>query len=212
MRAGFGDVLRHQAFSGCVMTVGVSWFKVGALIATLTGVGAFLVFSANGSTSVVEQAQVAAPTSPFASGQGPSELIADVSALMIVVDGHADEAELAFAQSLADKPEMLISGQGLWPVDQQMVKAFSKDKYRQQLEADLASYKLESTGLSWSASKISEAASEIRNSAKSLGPGESSVLLVSAAASVWSKQTFEQGSLDETHENAKQRERVNLRF
>jgi hypothetical protein len=201
------------------MTVGVSWIKAGALIATLTGVGAFLVFSANGSngsngsTSVIEQASAAAvPASPFASGQGPSELIADVSALMIMVDGHAGVDELAFAQSLADKPEMLISGQGLWPVDHQMVKGFSKDKYRQQLEADLASFKLESTGLSWSANNISEAASEILNSAKSLGPGESSAVLVSAAASVWSKQTFEQGGLDETHENAKQRERVNLRF
>jgi hypothetical protein len=194
------------------MTVGVSWFKAGALIATLTGVGAFLVFSANGSTSVVEQAQVAAPTSPFASGQGPSELIADVSALMIMVDGQAGVDELAFAQSLADKPEMLISGQGLWPVDHQMVKGFSKDKYLQQLDADLASFKLESTGSSWSANDISEAASEILNSAKSIGPGESSAMLVSAAASVWSKQTFEQSGLDETHENAKQRERVNLRF
>jgi hypothetical protein len=209
MRAGFGDDLRHQAFSGCVMTVGVSWIKAGALIATLTGVGAFLVFSANGSMG---QTAAAVPASPFGTGQGPSELIADVSALMIVVDGHAGADELAFAQSLADKPEMLISGQGLWPVDQQMVKGFSKEKYRQQLEADLAAFNRESMGSSWSANKISSAASEILASAKAVGPGESSAMLVSAASSVWSKQTFEQAGLDETHENAKQRERVNLRF
>lgn len=202
-----------MAATGCVMKVGVSFLKSGALIATMTAVGAFLVFTANGSPTEMANPVVATvPPSPFSNGLGPSELIADVSALMIVVDGRVQPDELAFAQSLAENPQLLISGQGMWPVDQQMVSVFSKDKYQQQLNADLASFKQESNGSIWTAHKMSEAASDILNSSKSLGPEESTVTLVSAAASVWSKQVFEQASLEETHENAKQRERLNLHF
>ena len=199
----------------------IGWFmgsrvgKAGALITCLAASGAILyvsfVESSNGAMAAeLQPAPKLGKT--FSQGQGASELLADVSALMIAADGKIKSDELAFARTLAGRPELLISGQGTWSISSSLLKGFSEQRYLQQLETNLESYSSYSGAQSWSAPRVSEAATDILNSARSLEHDGSVVAFVSAGASVWAKQIFEQSSPEESHEDIRQRERVNLHF
>ena len=188
---------------GCVRA-GVCIASILSLVVVFAGANAYEKGSP-GVTSVITTESV------FLNGSTASRLVADVSAIMIAVDGKIQPEEVEFAYKLGQDVRVLISGQGLWPVTEDMLSTFSTDEYEAQLKANLREIAQDGHGR-WSAHRMADGAYEIMTAAKALGEGEVPRVLVAAASNVWAKQTFMQRTPQETHEHIKQRERVNSYF
>lgn len=185
--------------------------RAGVCIASILGLAAVFAGANADEKGIPDAAPMTADEHVFLNGNTPSRLVADVSALMIAVDGKVQPEEVAFAYKLGQNASALISDQGLWPVTEDMLASFSTEEYEAQLKADLR--EIEQGGHeAWSAHRMADGAYDIITAAKGMGKGEVPSVLVSAASNVWAKQSFVQSSLQETHAHIKQRERVNSYF
>lgn len=195
----------------CAMRLNVGCVKAGVYIASILGLAAAFAVANADEKGSPDGAPLGAGEHFFLNGNTSSRLVADVSALMIAVDGKIQPEEVAFAYKLGRNANILISDQGLWPVTENMLASFSTAEYEAQLKADLREIK-ESGHEAWSAHRMADGAYDIMTAAKGLGKGDEPRLLVAAASNVWAKQSFLQPSLQETHAHIKQRERVNSYF
>lgn len=193
------------------MRLNVGCVKAGVCIASILGLAAVFAGANAGEKGQPDGASLSVGDHVFLNGSTPSRLVADVSALMIAVDGKVQPEEVAFAYKLGQNPSVLISDQGLWPVTEDMLGRFSTAEYEVQLKANLREIEQGDHEV-WSAHRMADGAYDIMTAAKGMGKGESPVLLVSAASNVWAKQSFAQPTLQETHSHIKQRERVNSYF
>lgn len=195
----------------CSMRSSVGCVRASICIASFLGFAA--VFAGANATEVAngDSASLNTGEPSFLNGSTPSRLVADVSALMIAVDGKVQPDEVAFAYKLGQNVNALISDQGLWPVTEDMLAGFSNAEYEAQLKADLLEIESGKHD-AWSAHRMADGAYDIINAAKTMGDGEITRTLVSAASNVWAKQSFVQDTLQETHAHIKQRERVNSYF
>lgn len=185
--------------------------RAGVCIASILGLAAVFAGANAGEKGSPEGASLSGAEHVFLNGNTPSRLVADVSALMIAVDGKVQPEEVAFAYKLGQNANSLISDQGLWPVTEDMLASFSTAEYEAQLKADLR--EIEEGGQEvWSAHRMADGAYDIITAAKGMSKSEVPSVLVSAASNVWAKQSFVQSSLQETHAHIKQRERVNSYF